>query len=238
MKITRADAAAARSQQVRQLADRPSQRRCAQEGEATRHARGAGALVERAEAEADGPVRLRGYASVAEKPYEMWDAFGPYTEVVSADAFDVTLARNPDVVLNYQHGRIGTPIARTTIADGQGSLQLSADETGLLVLAEPATGLWTTTEMLRLLEVGLMTEMSFAFSITRGSWSPDYEEYRIHEVDIDRGDVSLVNYGANPATSIDVVRAADLVEYAPSGSTRTARARMDAALALLRPSRA
>jgi hypothetical protein len=34
----------------------------------------------------------------------------------------------------------------------------------------------------------------------RGTWSPDYTAYRIEQVDIDRGDVSVVNYGANPAT--------------------------------------
>ena len=44
--------------------------------------------------------------------------------------------------------------------------------------------------------------MSFAFRIVRGAWSPDYTEYRILEVDLDRGDVSAVNFGANPNTSI------------------------------------
>ncbi len=44
--------------------------------------------------------------------------------------------------------------------------------------------------------------MSFAFRIVRGEWSPDYTQYRILEVDLDRGDVSAVNYGANPNTSI------------------------------------
>lgn len=236
---SRAEAAAARAQAVRQPTHRPSQRRGAADSEASRHARGGTIQVVRAKKDAEpGPVTLRGYASVVEKPYEMWDAFGSYTEVLSADAFDNTLARNPDVQLNYQHGRLGVPMARTTIAEGEGSLRLSADDTGLLAEAEPVTDIQTTTETLRLLDLGVLTEMSFAFTIVRGVWSPDYMEYRIHEVDIDRGDVSVVNYGANPATSIDVLRTAEPVEYVPSGSTRSAQARIGATLALLRSSRA
>jgi len=38
----------------------------------------------------------------------------------------------------------------------------------------------------------------------RGQWSPDWTHYRILEVDIDRGDVSAVNFGANPFTSTGV----------------------------------
>lgn len=206
---TRAEAAAARAQQVRQPADRPSQRRCAVEPDAGRFARGGAPRVERATTSGGALATLTGYASTTEQPYEMYDYYGPYTEVVSRGAFGATLARTPDVQLNYQHGRLGTPIARTTITDGEGSLLLSEDDTGLAVLAVPGTGLSTTTEVLRLIELGILDEMSFAFTITRGVWSPDYTEYRIAEVDIDRGDVSVVNYGANPATSVEVARSAD-----------------------------
>jgi len=44
--------------------------------------------------------------------------------------------------------------------------------------------------------------MSFAFMLTKGWWSDDFETFWITEVDINRGDVSAVNYGANPFTSI------------------------------------
>jgi phage head maturation protease len=54
------------------------------------------------------------------------------------------------------------------------------------------------------IRAGLIDEMSFMFRIVRGQWSPDYMEYRIDEVDIDRGDVSIVGYGANPATSAEL----------------------------------
>jgi hypothetical protein len=48
----------------------------------------------------------------------------------------------------------------------------------------------------------LVTEMSFAFMLNDGEWNDDYDQFRITEADINRGDVSAVNYGANPYTSI------------------------------------
>jgi hypothetical protein len=51
--------------------------------------------------------------------------------------------------------------------------------------------------------------MSFAFRVTRQQWSPDYDQRDILEVDLHRGDVSVVNFGANPATSVGAMRAAD-----------------------------
>ena len=54
------------------------------------------------------------------------------------------------------------------------------------------------------LRAELIDEMSFMFRITAGHWSPDYTEFRINAVDINRGDVSAVNFGANPTTSVGV----------------------------------
>ena len=42
----------------------------------------------RAKADAS-TLEFDGYASVTESAYEMWDMFGPYTETVALDAFDV-----------------------------------------------------------------------------------------------------------------------------------------------------
>jgi hypothetical protein len=41
-------------------------------------------------------------------------------------------------------------------------------------------------------------------------WSPDYTEYRIDAFDIHRGDVSIVGYGANPATTAELRTPSDL----------------------------
>ncbi|MGW4476800.1 HK97 family phage prohead protease, partial [Nonomuraea sp. NPDC004354] len=54
------------------------------------------------------------------------------------------------------------------------------------------------------LRSGLIDEMSFAFRIDSGQWSPDYTEYRITRYDIHRGDVAIVGWGANPFTDAGV----------------------------------
>jgi hypothetical protein len=51
------------------------------------------------------------------------------------------------------------------------------------------------------LRSGLIDEMSFKFRINAGSWSPDWLTYRIQDVDLNRGDVAIVGYGASPHTA-------------------------------------
>jgi HK97 family phage prohead protease len=167
-------------------------------------------------------LEFAGHASVTERAYEMWDWYGPYNEVVSADGFDNTLARDDlDVPLVLGHDQLRR-IARTT----NNTLRLSIDDDGLLVEAPELDP--TDVDVAYIapkLRAGLIDEMSFAFRIVRGVWSPDYTEYRISEVDIHRGDVAIVGYGANPATDAGLRTSAD---------PGTARARALLALALAR----
>jgi len=50
---------------------------------------------------------------------------------------------------------------------------------------------------------GLLDQASFAFRVIRQTWSDDRTQRTIEEVSLDRGDVSIVNYGGNPTTSVD-----------------------------------
>jgi hypothetical protein len=50
------------------------------------------------------------------------------------------------------------------------------------------------------LDLHLTDEMSFRFAITQGRWNEEFTQFSIMEVDIDRGDVAIVGYGANPHT--------------------------------------
>jgi HK97 family phage prohead protease len=179
---------------VRQRADRPSKRHD-EAGRAAARAHLSGVNVRNAE-DGSGLVRFEGHASVTESPYEMWDFFGPYSEVVSASAFDVTLQRaGLDVPFVLGHDQLRR-MARTT----NGSLQLSMDDSGLLTRADLDPTDKDVEYILPKLRSGLIDEMSFAFRIVRGLWSPDYTEYRVEEVDIHRGDVAIVGFGANPST--------------------------------------
>jgi hypothetical protein len=198
--ITLAEAATARRAGVRAPADRPSQRRSADAIPGTAWVRATVTglrLIRAADGEDSNLLTFDGYASVTETPYTMYDFFGPYTEVVSAGAFDDTLNRaDLDVPLVIAHDQTRR-IARTT----NGTLTLGVDDTGLRVQATLDARDHDVAYIAPKLEAELIDEMSFAFRIDAGHWSPDYEEYRIDKVDLHRGDVAIVGWGANPHTS-------------------------------------
>jgi len=79
-------------------------------------------------------------------------------------------------------------------------LRLSEDTRGLLVDADLDP---TDADVLYIqpkIEQRLIDEMSFKFRIVEGWWSDDFTEFVIKEADINRGDVAIVGYGANPHT--------------------------------------
>jgi HK97 family phage prohead protease len=202
------DAAERRTAHVGTRADRPSQRRCAEFPDSPRVALNRQAQLQvRASASGKGTA-FTGYASVFDRGYEMWDMYGPYTEVVSPDAFDATLAMpGLDVPLVLAHDSIRR-IARTT----NGTLTLTADNVGLLCDApelDPADV--DVAYISPKIHSGLIDEMSFAFRIDSGLWSPDFTQYNLTGVDIHRGDVAIVGYGANPYTSVSLRSALDKI---------------------------
>jgi HK97 family phage prohead protease len=161
-----------------------------------------------------------------ERPYPMWDAFGEYEEVIARGAGRETLASNPDVAFLVNHK--GVTMART--------------RNNTLVLEERDEGgyheAWLNPErqdvrdFVSAINDGLIDEMSYAFMIPegRGEWTEDFLTFRIGAYNIDRGDVSGVNYGANPYTDIaaqtpDVLNA---IERLPEGALREAGARLAA----------
>lgn len=206
MSTTIADAALARRDGYAAPADRPTQRRMADVDDAPRAARAAAPRVETRSVEdgaADGETHILGFASRTEQGYEMYDMYGPYTEVVSRDAFDKTLAENPLVEFTLNHARNGgAPMAHTRNGTLTLDIEKDGDETGLTYDANVDTSRTDVSDAVKALTRGDLAEASFKFRIVRGQWSPDYTEYRIEEVDLHRGDVSAVNFGANPlATS-------------------------------------
>ena len=204
MTTTREQAAEQRAREVRQRSDRPSQRRCL----AQRDAGVAGwtpavrSRLELRQASDGGPLVFEGFASVTGQAYEMYDFWGPYEELVHVGAFAETLAAGPDVPLVIDHVS-SRRIARTGNAASPLSLSevTTGDTTGLRVLAPQLDlGDPDTAYIVPKLRSGLIDEMSFRFMITSGRWSDDYSTFHIHAVDLHRGDVSIVGYGANPHT--------------------------------------
>jgi HK97 family phage prohead protease len=147
-----------------------------------------------------GPLVLTGYASVFDKGYEMYGGpeKGGWTEYVDQGAFDTTLRNKPDVQLLVNHE--GMPLARTK----SGTLQLSTDKVGLKVYAELNPDDPDVGALAPKMQRGDMDEMSFAFRTVRQEWNEEYTERRLLELNLQKGDVSVVNYGANPATSSSI----------------------------------
>lgn len=202
---TAAAAAEARAAGVRAPADRPSARRAAAATDAPALVRMPLSKVAfRAAGDGGDTLTFDGIASSYERGYEMWDWYGPYTEVVAAGAGAASLSRSPDVAFLLNHK--GMTLARTK----SGTLELTEVDEGLRAVASLDTRISAVRDIQVAIERGDLDEMSFAFRITKGKWSPDYTEYRIEEYDIDRGDVSVVNFGANPHTS-GVLRSAQVL---------------------------
>lgn len=150
-------------------------------------------------------VEVRGYATVYDAPYEMYDMFGPYNEVIRAGAGTKTLSENPQVQFLANHG--GLSMAYTKAR----TLTLAEDSTGLETIASLDSRRSDVSNLLMAIERGDLDEMSFAFRVPAGKsiWSPDYDQRDITEYNLHRGDVSAVNFGANPTTEIGL-RAQDL----------------------------
>lgn len=200
------EAAAARQTAMRNPADRPRRRSVSTEVR-DQHVRWNADMHVR-EVQEDGDatphVDFEGYASVFERGYQMFDFFGEYTEVIAPGAFAQSLASAPNVPLVLQHD----PMRR--IASTQnGTLTLSEDAQGLLTRAQLDPSDQDVQYVLPKMRSGLINEMSFRFGDMQGEWSPDFTTFRVTSVEIDRGDVSIVAFGANPYTSA-AVRAADL----------------------------
>lgn len=152
-------------------------------------------------------VDFYGHASVTGKGYEMYGGpdKGGWTEYVEPGAFTKTLKEKPDVAFLVNHG--GMSLARTKA----GNLQLAEDKIGLEVRAQLDTRVSVVNDMVLLMDSGVLDEMSFAFRIVKQVWrNADGEEVpwwdlsginrHITEVSLNKGDVSVVNYGANPFT--------------------------------------
>lgn len=146
---------------------------------------------------ATGQVILRGYAATYE-PYDCYggpDA-GGWVEQLSQASFKRTLEANPDVMLLLNHG--GAPLARTK----SGTMKLTADRRGLLVEARLDPSDPDVQALLPKMRRGDLDEMSFAFRVKDQEWDNSYTHRNITEVSLQKGDVSVVNYGMNPNTHV------------------------------------
>jgi HK97 family phage prohead protease len=144
---------------------------------------------------------VRGYASLFDVVYPVMGGpeVGGWNEQVARSAFDRTLSLKPDV--NFLINHSGVSLARTK----SGTLRLATDTKGLETEARidrrDPEGAALEVRMNR----GDLDEMSIGFRTVRHDW-PDSVRTLL-EIDLQKGDVSVVNYGANDHTRIQIVPA-------------------------------
>jgi HK97 family phage prohead protease len=146
-----------------------------------------------------------GYAYVSEFQYKVYG--GPpygWVETIARGAAKRTLLNNADV--NFLVNHSGLSLARTK----SGSLILDEDGTGLRNLAEMNPKRNDVNDLYHAVNDKDVDEQSFGFRVVADEWMDEDGEpsnmmegtqRRILEVSLNKGDVSAVNYGANPATS-------------------------------------
>ncbi len=148
-------------------------------------------------------VTVEGYAAATEIPYDIGDpSRGGFTEVLAKGAFTRTLSESPDVILVAQHGRglSGLPLARTK----SGTLKLREDDRGLHFAAELDASDPDVQLLVPKMRRGDVDGASFAFRVTADRWSDDRATRRVTGLTLHQGDVSIVDFGANPAASSQI----------------------------------
>jgi len=144
--------------------------------------------------EQEGVLTVEGYAAVFDTPT---DIGGVFTEVIRKGAFRNAIARGDDVEFLINHG--GLPIARSTA----GNLYLEEDDRGLKIRAQLDPSDPDVQRIVPKMRAGMLDEMSFAFQATGQEWQSPAEGQDVRTItDVMLFDVSVVNRGAYPETSI------------------------------------
>lgn len=136
---------------------------------------------------------VEGYATTYDDPYTLFEYDGvKYQEVIGRDA--LAGADMNDVIFLYNHE--GMVYARLS----NGTLSLTSDDRGLHVRADLGST-EASRAMFESIEAGLVTQMSWAFTISDEEYDERTHTRTIHSVK-KVYDVSAVSIPANPNTDI------------------------------------
>ena len=145
------------------------------------------------EEEGEPSYRVEGYATTYDEPYTLFTFEGvDYKEQVSRDA--LAGADMSDVIFLYNHE--GMVFAR----ESNGTLTLESNEHGLHVVAD-LSSTEASRQMFESIKAGLVTQMSWAFTIEEDSYDEKTHTRSIRKV-AKVYDVSAVSIPANPNTDI------------------------------------
>ena len=135
---------------------------------------------------------VEGYAATF-APYQLFERDGViFYEHISPDALNG--ADMSDVIMQYDHR--GKVLARQS----NGTLGIEADSKGLFVFADLSKSA-AAKEMYEEISAGLVTKMSFAFTIAEETYNNQTRTWTINKIK-KVYDVSAVSYPANADTEI------------------------------------
>ena len=141
--------------------------------------------------EEENKMIIEGYAVVFDEPTDIG-----YIEVIERGALDN--ADMKDVCLKYNHEDTWLIMARTR----NKSLQLSVDDHGLKVYAE-LIDTQTNRDVYKSIQAGLLTKMSFAFTVDEANWDTlDGKDIRRIKKIAKLYDVSVVDVPAYEQTEV------------------------------------
>ncbi len=147
----------------------------------------------------DGKLQFLGHAAV----FDRWsEDLGGFREKIQRGAFRKVLEQDPDVRFLFNHNP-DLVLARTTVKNGPGALELREDPKGLRSYAELApTSL--ATDLRTLVKTGVVSQMSFGFTMRGGKdvWA-EGEDGLLERTIVSFGglfDVSPVTFPAYPQT--------------------------------------
>lgn len=146
-------------------------------------------LVEMRAVEGEEMV-VEGYAAVFDQVTDI----GWYKEVIDRNAFDN--ADMSDIVMKYNHEDSVLPLARTR----GGTLTFVIDDHGLKIRAR-LVDTTVNKDIYTLIKEGILSKMSFAFTVNQEQWNEDTDTRRILAFD-KIFDVSVVDVPAYESTEI------------------------------------
>ena len=142
---------------------------------------------------------LRGTPIQYSTTYDVYDAFGRFSEQIMPGAVTDVLARGADVRMLFDHS--GLPLARTA----SGTMSLMDTPTGLNFEARLDPRQQLANDLYLAVSRGDVSQMSIGMRVSSDSWDDSMENRTIHTIE-DLLDVSAVTYPASPTTSIEIAQ--------------------------------
>jgi len=166
-----------------------------------------------------GKMQFVGHAAV----FDRWsEDLGGFRERIQRGAFRKVLEQDPDVRFLFNHNP-DLILARSTVKNGPGALELREDPKGLRCYAELAPTS-VATDLRTLVKTGVVSQMSFGFTMRGGTetWTEN-EDGTVERTIVSFGglyDVSPVTFPAYAQTDVSMRSSVCGIEFVVAGEVQ------------------